>query len=276
MLTVRQNSSKRVWLCTLWIRQVFMMLEQFFWGQWLTSSPNSSPSRKVIGYSSPIVALRKKLDLYANIRPVVSVSSICSQIFMPLNCSCKGCSRTWSEAFRRSHRGQGKYRMSCMYSPSPNFWAALKLSYQYVKQETQINGEHGLEARAIRVITERASRRIGQMAFELARARPRKVHISRNVFGLRNSSSFFLSRLTSSSPSFISQTFSQLRTACSEKQFATSRSFLKTRANMTTYRLQNSWWIALFIGTYILSGLTMTRALNCCIFSLFRLFREPQ
>ena len=33
----------------------------------------SSPSRKVVGYSSPIVALRKELDLYANIRPVVSV-----------------------------------------------------------------------------------------------------------------------------------------------------------------------------------------------------------
>lgn len=40
-----------------------------------TNSPriNSSPSRKVVGYSSPIVALRKELDLYANIRPVVSV-----------------------------------------------------------------------------------------------------------------------------------------------------------------------------------------------------------
>jgi isocitrate/isopropylmalate dehydrogenase len=33
----------------------------------------SSPSRKVAGYSSPIVALRKELDLYANIRPVASV-----------------------------------------------------------------------------------------------------------------------------------------------------------------------------------------------------------
>ena len=32
----------------------------------------SSPSHKVAGYSSPIVALRKKLDLYANVRPVVS------------------------------------------------------------------------------------------------------------------------------------------------------------------------------------------------------------
>lgn len=48
---------------------------------------------------------------------------------------------------------------------------------QYVKQETQTNGEHGKEARATRLITERASRRIGQMAFELANSRPRKVNI---------------------------------------------------------------------------------------------------
>jgi homoisocitrate dehydrogenase len=32
----------------------------------------SSPSTKVAGYSSPIVALRKRLDLYANVRPVKS------------------------------------------------------------------------------------------------------------------------------------------------------------------------------------------------------------
>ncbi|KJE93771.1 isopropylmalate dehydrogenase [Capsaspora owczarzaki ATCC 30864] len=32
----------------------------------------SSPSHRVEGYSSPIVALRKKLDLFANIRPVIS------------------------------------------------------------------------------------------------------------------------------------------------------------------------------------------------------------
>jgi homoisocitrate dehydrogenase len=46
---------------------------------------------------------------------------------------------------------------------------------QYVKQETQTDGEHGKEARAIRLITERASRRIGQMAFKIANSRPRKV-----------------------------------------------------------------------------------------------------
>ncbi|KAJ1672576.1 homoisocitrate dehydrogenase, partial [Spiromyces aspiralis] len=34
----------------------------------------SSPSHKVAGYSSPIVGLRKRLDLYANVRPVISSS----------------------------------------------------------------------------------------------------------------------------------------------------------------------------------------------------------
>jgi homoisocitrate dehydrogenase len=45
---------------------------------------------------------------------------------------------------------------------------------QYVKQETMTETENGKEARATRLITERASRRIGQMAFSLAAARPRK------------------------------------------------------------------------------------------------------
>jgi homoisocitrate dehydrogenase len=35
----------------------------------------SSPTTKVAGYSSPIVALRKKLDLYANVRPVKTTPS---------------------------------------------------------------------------------------------------------------------------------------------------------------------------------------------------------
>jgi homoisocitrate dehydrogenase len=46
---------------------------------------------------------------------------------------------------------------------------------QYVKQETLTHTDSGREARATRLITERASRRIGTMAFELALARPRKV-----------------------------------------------------------------------------------------------------
>ncbi|KAG6832907.1 hypothetical protein H0H92_004791 [Tricholoma furcatifolium] len=99
----------------------------------------SSPSKKVTGYSSPIVALRKELDLYANIRPVLSVAPEAGQkpavdlIVVRENTECL-----------------------------------------YVKQEVQTVGEAGKEARATRVITERASRRIGQMAFDLAVARPRK------------------------------------------------------------------------------------------------------
>ena len=46
---------------------------------------------------------------------------------------------------------------------------------EYVKQEATTNGPNGKEARATRLITERASKRIGKVAFDLALARPRKV-----------------------------------------------------------------------------------------------------
>lgn len=49
---------------------------------------------------------------------------------------------------------------------------------QYIKQEGLTVGPNGKEARATRLITERASRRIGQIAFELASKRPRKVRPS--------------------------------------------------------------------------------------------------
>ncbi|KAI9732702.1 MAG: homoisocitrate dehydrogenase [Claussenomyces sp. TS43310] len=42
----------------------------------------SSPSKAVKGYSSPIVALRKRLDLYANVRPVKSVMTAAKPIDM--------------------------------------------------------------------------------------------------------------------------------------------------------------------------------------------------
>lgn len=54
----------------------------------------------------------------------------------------------------------------------------LRVSVQYVKQETLTPTDSGKEARATRLITERASRRIGKMAFELALARPRKVLVT--------------------------------------------------------------------------------------------------
>ncbi|KAI1184106.1 Isocitrate/isopropylmalate dehydrogenase [Nemania serpens] len=42
----------------------------------------SSPTKAVKGYSSPIVALRKKLDLYANVRPVKSLATVAKPIDM--------------------------------------------------------------------------------------------------------------------------------------------------------------------------------------------------
>ncbi|KAF8631197.1 hypothetical protein AX15_002529 [Amanita polypyramis BW_CC] len=99
----------------------------------------SSPSKKVVGYSSPIVALRKELDLYANIRPVVSVAPEAGQ------------KPTIDLVVVRENT-------ECL----------------YIKEEKQTLGEQGKEARATRLITERASRRVGQMAFEIALGRPRK------------------------------------------------------------------------------------------------------
>ncbi|KAI0320260.1 mitochondrial NAD-homo-isocitrate dehydrogenase LysB [Amylostereum chailletii] len=98
----------------------------------------SSPSRKVVGYNSPIVALRKEMDLYANIRPVISVDA-----------------------------ADGK-------KPIDMVVIRENTECLYVKQESMTVTENGKEARATRLITERASRRIGKMAFETALARPRK------------------------------------------------------------------------------------------------------
>lgn len=99
----------------------------------------SSPSKKVTGYSSPIVALRKKLDLYANIRPVISVAAT-------------------PDAKPDVDLVVVRENTECL----------------YVKQEFITPTEQGKEARATRLITERASRRIGKMAFEIASTRPRK------------------------------------------------------------------------------------------------------
>ena len=48
---------------------------------------------------------------------------------------------------------------------------------QYIKQETLEDSPSGKQATATRLITERASRRIGEMAFKLAAERPRKARL---------------------------------------------------------------------------------------------------
>jgi len=97
----------------------------------------SSPVERVEGYSSPIVALRKALDLYANLRPVESDAE--------------------SNIFKKPIRLMiVRENTECL----------------YVKSEKLIHLPDGSrKAVADRVITEKASIRIGKMAFNIARQR---------------------------------------------------------------------------------------------------------
>ncbi|KAI9204384.1 uncharacterized protein BJ171DRAFT_562042 [Polychytrium aggregatum] len=93
----------------------------------------SSPSHKVAGYSSPIVALRKKMDLYANVRPVVSPAG--SSSGHPVDMVIV------------------RENTECLYIKSERL-------------ETQPDGNK--IAWADRKITETASRRIAKAAFDIA------------------------------------------------------------------------------------------------------------
>ncbi|EDK42011.1 homoisocitrate dehydrogenase [Lodderomyces elongisporus] len=91
----------------------------------------SSPTTKVEGYSSPIVALRKKLGLYANVRPVKSV---------------KGVGRPVDMVIVRENTED-----------------------LYVKEEKTYQKEDGTKvAEAIKRISETASKRIAKMAYDIA------------------------------------------------------------------------------------------------------------
>ena len=92
-----------------------------------------SPSTQVEGYSSPILALRKQLDLYANLRPVVSMPVPGSRPDIDLLIV--------------------RENTECL----------------YVRRERL--EDDGNTAIAERVITRRASERIARRAFELARQR---------------------------------------------------------------------------------------------------------
>ena len=75
-------------------------------------SEYSSPSKRVFGYSSPIVALRKELDLYANIRPVLSVRLLRVDIdasITDMNTFRAGLERPIPKTRRRSRGCQGKH-----------------------------------------------------------------------------------------------------------------------------------------------------------------------
>ncbi|CDM33439.1 Homoisocitrate dehydrogenase, mitochondrial [Penicillium roqueforti FM164] len=92
----------------------------------------SSPSTKVAGYSSPIVALRKKLDLYANVRPVKTTAG----------------------------NSNGK--------PIDLVIVRENTEDLYVKEERTIDTPNGKVAEAIKRISEHASFRIANIAGEIA------------------------------------------------------------------------------------------------------------
>ncbi|KAG6017589.1 homoisocitrate dehydrogenase [Claviceps pusilla] len=93
----------------------------------------SSPTHAVKGYSSPIVALRKRLDLYANVRPVKTTIN----------------------------------------APRPLDMVIVRENTEdlYVKEETTIEGPDGKVAEAIKRISEKASFRIAAMAGDIANRR---------------------------------------------------------------------------------------------------------
>ena len=93
----------------------------------------SSPSQRVEGYSSPIIGLRKHFDLYANLRPILSVPVLGSQPDVDMLIV--------------------RENTECL----------------YVKQERWL--EVGESALAERIITRHASERIAKVAFERARQR---------------------------------------------------------------------------------------------------------
>ncbi|KAJ6110603.1 Isocitrate and isopropylmalate dehydrogenases family [Penicillium sp. IBT 16267x] len=92
----------------------------------------SSPSKQVAGYSSPIVALRKKLDLYANVRPVKTTAG----------------------------SSNGK--------PIDLVIVRENTEDLYVKEEQTKDTPEGKVAEAIKRISERASYRISNIAGEIA------------------------------------------------------------------------------------------------------------
>ncbi|KAL9091817.1 MAG: hypothetical protein Q9159_001189 [Coniocarpon cinnabarinum] len=97
----------------------------------------SSPTTTTKGYSSPIVRLRKELDLYANVRPVKRVGT---------------------------RDGTAPVDMVIVRENTEDV---------YVKEERTLEAQddRGVVAEATKRITERASRRIATMAAEIARRR---------------------------------------------------------------------------------------------------------
>ncbi|KAJ3107885.1 homoisocitrate dehydrogenase [Phlyctochytrium planicorne] len=112
----------------------------------------SSPSHRVAGYSSPIVALRKKMDLYANVRPVVSAGGKknVDMVIVRENTECL----------------VSLMSICCLAtSTTPSDFVCVK----YIKSERiETHPDGSKTAWADRKITSKASKRIAKAAFEIA------------------------------------------------------------------------------------------------------------
>lgn len=109
----------------------------------------SSPSTKVAGYSSPIVALRKKMGLYANVRPVKYVE------------------------------GTGR--------PVDMVIVRENTEDLYIKEEKSYTKEDGTKvAEAIKRITETATTKIATIAYEIALQRQAIRNASPNLTSLHS------------------------------------------------------------------------------------------
>lgn len=115
-----------------------------------TNNGSSSPTTPTKGYSSPIVALRKKLDLYANVRPVKSVKN--TSIFK---------------------------------DPIDLVIVRENTEDLYVKEEKTYDTPNGKVAEAIKRISERASHRIATAAGDIA-LRRQKVRDSTGASGKKS------------------------------------------------------------------------------------------
>ncbi|OBZ76264.1 Homoisocitrate dehydrogenase [Grifola frondosa] len=124
----------------------------------------------------------------------------------------------------------------------------------YVKDENIISTPHGREARATRLITERASRRIGKMAFEIALGRPRQqvtiIHKS-NVLSVTDG----LFRETVRAVPRLPETV--LSTGCSES-LKFMMSWLRPISTETLFPMRLRPWLALWALFP-----PLTRATNC-------------
>ena len=106
----------------------------------------ASPSQPVEGYKSPIVGLRRALDLYANIRPTEGA-------------------RSWGLGARNTSS------QPLAPSPQPLNIVIVRENTEGLYAGRERTEDGGNTAIAERVITRRASERIVRVAFELARSR---------------------------------------------------------------------------------------------------------